>query len=382
MSSDASDHNLKAIRQLLLAAFTPEELRRFCYDRPTFRPVVKRFGPKSNQEDMVDELIIYCDTRLLFDELLAEVQPERSRQYAFFLGAEPGDGESEEPAEEKPAQSSPEVLTIDDSSVRETKETAKAKSAQLTLEIPSIPGPISLDFVHVAAGEFLMGSALANDRDAQDFELPPHHVYLPDFYIGRYPVTNSQYQAFVQAARHWAPSHWRRPGIIHQAQADHPVVNVAWHDAVSFCNWLSREIARCIRLPTEAEWEKSARGVDGRIYPWGNQPPEPVLSNFGRNLDHTTPVGRYSPQGDSPYDCADMAGNVWEWCQSLSGSYPYQADDGREALEVDGYRVLRGGSFYASQRDIRCACRMAWPPLGWGREFGFRVVLAPTTSSL
>jgi formylglycine-generating enzyme required for sulfatase activity len=138
------------------------------------------------------------------------------------------------------------------------------------------------------------------------------------------------------------------------------VVKVSWHDAVAFCDWLSRETKRPFRLPTEAEWEKAARGTDGRIYPWGDDPPDENLCNFNNNVGDATPIGRYSPQGDSPYRCADMAGNVWEWCHSLFiRPYPYQAGDGREVQEKAGIRVLRGGSFAGSQGNVRCACRHA-----------------------
>ena len=109
------------------------------------------------------------------------------------------------------------------------------------------------------------------------------------------------------------PAHWRE-GKIPQGKDHHPVVNVSWEDARSFCQWANQVTGQALCLPTEAEWEKAARGTDGQIYPWGNQPPEDKLCNFGMNILDTTSVGSYSPQGDSPYGCADMAGNVWEWC--------------------------------------------------------------------
>jgi formylglycine-generating enzyme required for sulfatase activity len=145
--------------------------------------------------------------------------------------------------------------------------------------------------------------------------------------------TNTQYQAFVRATGHDAPPHWAE-GRIPPGRSNHPVVCVTWHDAVEFCDWLRAETEQPFRLPTEAEWEKAARGTGGRIYPWGDDPPDEDRCNFNGHVEDTTPIGRYSPQGDSPYRCADVAGNVSEWCHSLYRSYPYHAGDGRENQAV------------------------------------------------
>ena len=107
------------------------------------------------------------------------------------------------------------------------------------------------------------------------------------------------------------------------------MVNVSWDDAVDFCRWLSEATHRSFRLPSEAEWEKAARGSDGRIYPWGNQAPDEKRCNFGTKVGDTTPVGKY-PDGASPCGALDMAGNVWEWTGSIYKPYPYAPDDGRE----------------------------------------------------
>jgi formylglycine-generating enzyme required for sulfatase activity len=338
MTSDTQDYNMATIRQFLLAAFTPEELRRFCYDRLAFRPVANRFGLGHGLDDMVDELITYCDRYRLLPELLAELKELNPRQYARFVGPEL-DGH-------EPARPSPEILTISH--------------------------PISLHLVRVPAGEFGMGSVMARDRDAMDNELPPHPVHVPEFHIGKYPVTNLQYQAFVDATGRQAPQHWEE-GTTPWGKENHPVVWVTWREAIAFCTWLSQETGEVFRLPTEAAWEKAARGTDGRIYPWGNEPPDEDWCNFGKNTDDTTTIGRYSPQGDSPYGCADMAGNVWEWCQSLPRPYPYQRDDGREDLDIPGYRVLRGGSYHIGQHLVRCACRYGLDPEFGNRFIGFRV---------
>jgi len=251
-------------------------------------------------------------------------------------------------------------------------------------DVLTITSPIHLELVRVPAGEFLMGSDPAKDEDAFADEQPQHTVDLPEFHIARYPVTNAQYAAFVQATDHRGPSHWQ-DGHIPSGQEEHPVVEVSWHDALAFCEWLSRGSGKGFSLPSEAEWEKAARGTDGRIYPWGNEPPDETRCNFEDHEGTTTPVERYSPRGDSPYGCADMAGNVEEWTRSLWGAnilepdfvYPYDPQDGREDLKAEGRWVVRGGSFGDSRRRVRCASRFGARldvPLG---AQGFRPVAAP-----
>jgi formylglycine-generating enzyme required for sulfatase activity len=252
-----------------------------------------------------------------------------------------------------------------------------------------------LELVRVPAGEFLMGSDPAKDGDARDDEQPQHRVRVGKFHIGRYPVTVAQFRAFVKAASH--PLGTRTQ----PCQDDHPAVRVSWPEAVASYQWLSQETGWPFRLPTEAEWEKAARGADGRSYPWGDDwdgvrcnarirqvtsRTSPIRVDPYRKVDWagdegTTPVGRFSPAGDSQYGAADMAGNVREWCQSLYRPYPYQAGGGREDLEADGSRVARGGSWYDLSVFARCACRYSCrPDPSWGAG-GFRVVLAPALPS-
>jgi formylglycine-generating enzyme required for sulfatase activity len=351
MSNSVQEYNIAAIRQLLLAAFTAEELRRFCYDRPDFRPVVRRFGPGHGLDDMADELITYCENYLLIPELLAALKQHNPRQYARFI--EP------QPAKDRPAPSAPEL----------------ALSAS-DRDLLTMTNPIRLDLVRVPAGEFQMGSVMARDKHTRDSELPPHPVHVAEFHLGKYPVTNVQYRAFVRATGHHAPDHWKE-GSIPSGKSNHPVLWVTWHDAVAFCDWLSRETKQLFRLPTEAEWEKAARGTDGRIFPWGDAPPDKNLCNFNRNVGDTTAIGRYSPQGESPYGCAGMAGNAWEWCQSLYKTYPYTKGDGREALQEEGRRVARGGGWWSSLEYVRCAARYSHDPVNWYEDGGFRIAREP-----
>jgi formylglycine-generating enzyme required for sulfatase activity len=242
------------------------------------------------------------------------------------------------------------------------------------------------DMFRIPAGEFLMGSDPNIDKHAQASEQPQHTLYLPDYYMGKTPVTNAQYAYFVQATDHGQPMHWK-DGDPPGGKDVHPVVEVSWVDAMAYCNWLSEVTGRPYRLPSEAEWEKVARGTDGRIYPWGNEwDPRRCNSGEGGPGD-TTPVGAYL-RGASPYGLLDMAGNVWEWTLSLWGDqeqrpdfrYPYEPLDGRESLdELNNFRrVLRGGSFNNTDISVRCAYRISNFPNAKGKEMGFRVAMSPS----
>ncbi len=252
-------------------------------------------------------------------------------------------------------------------------------------------GSIDFNWVSIPAGEFVMGSDKAMDKLAYDDETPQHTLYLPEYRIARIPVTVAQFAAFMAAnpgyrttaeqqgtASNWTGSEWkeikgadwahpRGPGSDVRAKQDHPVTCVSWHDALAFCKWAG------VRLPTEAEWEKAARGPDGGIWPWGDRAPNSGVCNFNMTVGDTTPVGSY-PDGKSPYGLLDVAGNVWEWTSSLFRPYKYDAGEGREDPKTDGGRTLRGGSFGNVAQLVRCACRGWGLPLSRGGSLGFRVV--------
>jgi formylglycine-generating enzyme required for sulfatase activity len=240
----------------------------------------------------------------------------------------------------------------------------------------TLGGDLDLELVNIPAGEFWMGSEIWSYD-----EKPQHQLSLPDYWMGKYPVTVGQYAAFLIASGYpFGPA--QIEDLSHRS--NFPVTSVTWHDARAFCRWVDDEILAVMgesegyqaRLPTEAEWEKAARGVDGRDYPWGSQDPDETRCNFNRNLENVSAVGRYSPRGDSPYGCTDMAGNVWEWTHSLKYPYPYRADDGRESEEGTAERVVRGGAAYSFIRQVRCACRAANDPNQTFTSRGFRLCLA------
>jgi len=159
-------------------------------------------------------------------------------------------------------------------------------------------GKVEKAMVKIPAGEFFYG------EDQEKIE-------TDEYYIDLTPVTNVEYKNFVDATGHDQPSHWRK-GTYPEGKADHPVVEVNWFSATAYAEWAGK------RLPTNEEWEKAARGTDGRTWPWGN---EWSIENANVFSGDTTPIGHYSPQGDSPYGCQDMAGNVWEW---IGGGQPSQ----------------------------------------------------------
>ena len=201
--------------------------------------------------------------------------------------------------------------------------------------------------VTIPAGEFLYGEE--NER-----------IHRPEYAIAKAPVTNAQYKAFVETTGHEAPFHWKK-GEIPSGKEDHPVVHVNWHDATAFCQW-----AGC-RLPTEREWEKGARGTDGREYPWGDRWEKDRCNNSSVLGGDKTPVGRY-PSGASPYGLLDMAGNVWEWCADWYGGT-------RGVLRgiTQGSKVQRGGSWYSSPPSaLRGAYRNGGGPGDTGDSRGFR----------
>lgn len=236
--------------------------------------------------------------------------------------------------------------------------------------------------VLIPAGSFLMGSTQEQlKNETHKDETPQGRVELDEYWIGKYPVTNAEYQSFVRESGHPPPQEWK--GMEYPAgKGGHPVTSVTWKDCLAYCRWLKEQTRKPYGLPSEAEWEKAARGADGRIYPWGNDFDRKKVNSKEAGARGTTPVGQYSPAGDSPYGIADAAGNIWEWTRSLHRAYPYDPGDGRELMNAEGLRVLRGGSFYDDATIVRCGVRSRLSPSARNWNIGFRVVLLPFSSDL
>jgi formylglycine-generating enzyme required for sulfatase activity len=269
--------------------------------------------------------------------------------------------------------------------------------------IVKLPGGVTLELIEIPEGAFLMGSS--DDPDADPDEKPQHRLHLPTYWIGKTPVTNAQFRPFVEGDGYtnraywsddgwqWRTSNWQwrtsnkrtQPLYWNDKQWNgdaQPVVGMTWYEALAYCRWLSVQTGDNYCLPSEAEWEKAARGTDGRIYPWGNQAPDETRANFEGAVRRTTPVGSY-PAGASPYGVLDMAGNVWEWTRSEFQKYPYDPDDGREeGSDPAGKQfTLRGGSWNNYRTLVRCAARNGVSPGSGGINNdidGCRVLLSHT----
>ena len=217
------------------------------------------------------------------------------------------------------------------------------------------------EMVFIPEGSFTMGS------DAYEDESPSHEVYLDAFYIDKYEVTDAGYEIFWRSTGHRPPLTWGKPGFNLPEQ---PVTGVSWEDAADYAAWAGK------RLPTEAEWEKAARGTDNRRYPWGDQWSDVKCQASGKDpLSGPAPVGSH-PEGVSPFGCHDMAGNVWEWCADwFSTDYYDQSDEKNPKGPPDGSRhVLRGGGWESRPNKVRTTFRQGGCPDGGYRCAGFRCV--------
>jgi formylglycine-generating enzyme required for sulfatase activity len=275
-----------------------------------------------------------------------------------------------------------------------------------------ISEPDGMTLVFVPAGDFLMGSDKSQDASAFDNEFPQHSVYLDAFWIDSTEVTNAMFAKFVAATQYktdaekkgnapiWEAmrsdqvdgAYWQHPlgpSSDLTGLQNYPVVQVSWNDAQAYCEWAGR------RLPTEAEWEKAARGTDGRLFPWGNQPPTGELVNFADKhqapavswanpneddgYELVSPAGNY-PAGASPYGALDMAGNVWEWTADWYGQDYYAVSPTSNPVGPstgDG-RVVRGGSWTMDARGVRTTFRAGPVPADYAENnIGFRCAQLP-----
>lgn len=253
----------------------------------------------------------------------------------------------------------------------------------------------SFDFmeslVKIPSGGFLMGSKPSQDADSLEEEQPLHEVHVDEFSISKLQIRVKDY---IEYLRETAGDR----GAVIQAEVrvpDAPITKISWYEAISFCRWATvraREASLIdetmeVRLPTEAEWEKSAKGPASFIYPWGNKFDETACNYRLSEPNEVVPVGSFSPRGDSGYGISDMAGNAWDWTLSLWGKrfdrpdyrYPYDQNDGRESVVAGGEfrRIIRGGGYYYHSYCMRTSTRNAAFPVFNHSGGGFRIVVSP-----
>lgn len=249
----------------------------------------------------------------------------------------------------------------------------------MCLSRPSYPEEVKYEgMVYIPAGEFIMGTDKTKEKEippAYGLKKPPYEdekpmrkVFLKAFYIDKYEVTHAQYRKFVGATRHPWPDYWKEG--YNPAWDNYPIFNVSWEDGNAYCQWIGK------RLPTEQEWEKAARGTDGRRFPWGNE----YDSNNANTLQKgITPVGFFKLDV-SPYGVYDLGGNLIEWVANWYRPYPGNKD---QDLDFEGhYKVMRGGSWggvghYNLSYYIRAACRKYAKPEGRFNDVGFRCAKDP-----
>ncbi|MFY9824685.1 MAG: SUMF1/EgtB/PvdO family nonheme iron enzyme [Thermoanaerobaculia bacterium] len=299
---------------------------------------------------------------------------------------------------------------------KEVKAVRRVAAGKVLAELgdprPEVTTLDGMEFCLVPAGSFQMGSEA---KDSFEDEAPEHQVEIPyDYFLGRYPVTVAQFQEYVRANQEQLGGRDFSRGA-----ANAPVVLVSWNEAKEFCAWLTQRWVEAglivngwsVLLPSEAEWEKAARGgleipskppvgplgsdafsgglkrnpTPARGYPWGTEP-DPERANYSKTgVGTVNSVGCF-PQGASPYGCEELSGNVWEWTRNLSEEYSYpeigRERNLREDLTKRGLRVLRGGSFEFTAGFVRCAYRFRSSPVVRVDDLGFRVVLSPFSSDL
>lgn len=274
-----------------------------------------------------------------------------------------------------------------------------------------LPADENLGFVFIPSGRFLLGS---NDEDkmALEREKPQHELMLPGFWIAKYPVTVAQFIDFIDETKH------SFDGFEINQISSNPVVSVNWYDALDYIQWLRPKIFKyaaaqlekgvinplwqgindgrlTLNLPSEAEWEKSARGINGQLFPWGKDYDNEKANTGITKVGNPSPVGCFSA-GRSPYGLLDASGNVWEWTRNIAlqrkensseiikeYNYPYNSRDGREDItaNINSLRILRGGSFYNDLGSARCAFRLRDSPIIRSKLYGFRIAILPVVTS-
>ncbi len=262
---------------------------------------------------------------------------------------------------------------------REPTPLPAAAAAEAVREEPWTEPETGIRFLWVPGGEYEMGGKAVTKAS-----LPAHRVRVSPFWLAETPVTNGQYGSFLEATGHAEPEYWRDGRF---SDATQPVVGVSWADAEAFCAWLADLAGRPVGLPSEAQWERAARGEDGRRYPWGDGEPDAARACFaGSSKGRPDPVGTH-PAGRGPFGHLDLAGNVWEWCADVWDAEAYRRRAGKEpelnpvvTQGDEARRALRGGSWDNAAAGLHAACRGGDHAGARWRYCGFRVSSSPAST--
>jgi formylglycine-generating enzyme required for sulfatase activity len=261
------------------------------------------------------------------------------------------------------------------------------------------------EMISIPSGNFLMGTSAEQitliveqiedggswkEKGWFSREQPQQTVWLPLYFIAKFPVTVGDYRHFIASGGYMDSTYWTKAGwewrcADKREKPTHweesrwagddslPVVGVSWFEASAYCRWLSDVTGALYYLPTECQWEKAARGTDGYLFPWGDYFKEAFCNTRQLQIDHTLPVGSFEPFGNSPFGVVDMVGNVSEWTASRFSPYPYVHQGDSEDPEGIGLRTTRGGSWFSPTIRARCAARGMNDPWFSDHDLGFRV---------
>jgi len=298
----------------------------------------------------------------VYEKLLTEFPDEEDWQYRLRSA------QIKKELIENPERALGQEFEFDIITINDRGEEIKRSRGKARQRIEDLGGGVFLEMVYIPGGEFLMGSP-KNEEGWDNRESPQHKVTVSPFFMGKYPVTQEQWETVIGSN----PSHFKGP--------KRPVENVSWEDAVEFCKRLSQKTGRVYHLPSEAEWEYACRAGTTTPFYFG-ETITPELANYGEKYEGTTDVGKFSPNAFGLYD---MHGNVWEWCADpWHDNYEGASSDGSvwKSGENAQYRLLRGGSWDDNSNDVRCAARGRHYPVDWDISIGFRVVLVSSSRTL
>lgn len=375
-------YNIPNIRAMLSNGFDAEALKRLCFDVPAFGPVFDELSLGMKKSVIIDCLLEYADRTQQMPTLLHEAEARNPSRFKHHLPyyVEDSKPDLSKPMDNRPATPSAGVAP---------KAVMLVGILALVILLPLLHVPAGkpragdtrirdrdgMTMVYVPAGLFLMGSS-DSDWDAGGDERPEHVVTLDAFWIDRSEVTNAQFHECVEAGACQVPSgcDWGNPTYDDKGKLAHPVVCTNWEEANTYCQWAGA------RLPTEAEWEKAARGTsDKRTYPWGISAPDCSKAHYAKCGGQTVPVGK-RVAGASLYGALDMAGNVWEWVADWWDPSYYASSPSNNPPGPDSgaYKVLRGGSWDHDWTYARAANRYHYNPIARLPDAGFRCATSVT----